>query len=320
MNRKLSLSFALVGILGCSDHGERAGGPHDYVRCMAVDEDDEAEGTVGSARFSLEDRTLTLRGLPSPLRMAVFRGAGSAAPGLAEAVAAVAEQEPSLVFVLGSLGTESTSVRTHLDALGALAVPVVVLPGGEDVAETFGEQIDAARERHRSIFDGRRIREVVVGDDRFVLLSGAPDGRYAASEGSCGNDEDDRDALAEITGGRRWLVSWAAPSGGGPAAVGRGFEGVDAGDRRVADLAHRLGDAGGLFAFPATRALIPSTASGQAVLPAMQADPRLRLVVPRVSGPPDERDDTSLVPAGAALLELREEGLAYVGNVAGGAP
>lgn len=320
VDAKLVVCLTLVGVLGCKDHGRKASGPHDYVRCMAVDADDEASGTVGRARFTLEDRTLRLEGLPTPLRIAAFRGAGGADPALAPAIAGVTEQQPGLVFVLGGLGPDAASARAHLDALGALGLPVVVLPGGDDAAEVFGDAMDAARERHRSLFDGRRLRSVVVGEERFVLLSGAPEGRYAASEAHCGNDEDDRDEIAELDGGRRWLVSWAAPGGGGREAVGRGFDGVDAGDPRVAALAHALGDAGGIFAFPATRALVPSPADGTRRLEPMQADAHLRLVVPRIAGPVDERDDLSLAPLGAAVMELGGGGLSLVGTVAGGAP
>lgn len=320
MDTKLVPILALVLLLGCNEHGRRASGAHDYVRCMAVDADEETSGSIGRARFTLDDRTLTLTSLPTPLRIAAFRGAGGTEASLESAISGVMEQQPGLVFVLGGLGPDAASARAHLDGLAALGIPVVVLPGGEDAAEIFGEALDAARERHRSVFDGRRIRSVVVGEERFVLLSGAPDGRYAASEAHCGNHEEDREELADLDGGRRWLVSWAAPSGGGAEAVGRGFDGVDAGDRRVAQLAHGLDDAGGIFAFPATRALVAAPADGSRRLGPTEADAHFRVVVPRIAGPADERDDLSLVPAGAAILELSGEGLALVGTVAGGSP
>lgn len=295
----------------CSSHGSRGGGSHEYVRCMAVDEPDAREGRVGSVRFVSDERALRFSGLPDPLRVAAFRGAGTAAPGLAEAVLGVAEQRASLVFVLGGLGDDEATVRAHLTALGALRVPTIVIPGGDDVAEAFGEAFDD--DVPANVFDGRRYRRVEAGRSDFLLLAGAPEGRYAASTEHCGNDDDDRDELEARDGVRTILVSWAAPSGGGRFAVGRGFDGVDSGDRAVADLLGELGQAGGLFAYPATRASLPTVADGQRALGAGEADRTLRLVVPRIAGPTDEHDDFGLVTNGAAVIELTASGTSFVG-------
>lgn len=285
---------------------------------MAVDAPSEGAGTVGSTRWAIADRTLTLRGFVTPLRIAAFRGAGMAPSGLPDAVAGVKEQAPGLVFVLGGLGTDEASARAHLDAFAELGVPVVVLPGGDDPAEAFGEALDAAREAHPNLFDGRALRAVVAGTDSFLLLSGAPEGRYAIDAQACGNSDDDREELEGAGSGRHWLVSWAAPSGGGSAAVGRGFESLDVGDPRVLAVMTSTHAKGGIFAWPETRALRPSDETGASVLGPGAASDSLRIVAARIVGVGGEQDDYAIGATGAAVLELTPAGLAFSGTSTGG--
>lgn len=305
------VAVGLVLASACSSHGSRGGGPHDYVRCMAVDAPDETSGRIGDVSYRSDERALALSGLTAPLRIAAFRGASGATAGLAEAALGVTEQRPGLVVVLGGLGPDVASVRAHFTAFEKLRVPTVVLPGGDDVAEAVGEAFEAGAPAN--VLDGRRFRRIETDVVDLLLLSGAPDGRYASSSAHCGNDGDDRDELETRSGKRSVLVSWAAPSGGGAFAVGRGFDGVDSGDPRVATLAHALGDLGGIFAFPATRAAIPTSVDGRAVLGANEAAPSSRIVAPRLAGPADERDDFGLVPSGAVILEYGADGVSFVG-------
>jgi len=278
---------------------------------MAVDAPASRTGAIGPARFASDERVLRFSTLAQPIRVAAFRGAGIETRALEDAVLGVGEQRASIVFVLGGLGSDQATVRAHLAAFEKLRVPTIVLTGGDDSAEAVGEAFEG--DVPANVFDGRRYRRVETPSGDFLLLSGAPEGRYAASSAHCGNDEDDRDELEKRGSAPTFLVSWAAPSGGGMNAVGRGFDGVDAGDRSVAALLTRLGNVGGLFAYPATRASIPATADGRTVLGADRANRSLRLAVPRIAGTSDERDDFGLVTNGAAVLELRGDGLAFVG-------
>lgn len=284
---------------------------------MDVDEPDEAEGRAGRASYRVEERTLTITGISGPVRIAAFRGAGTATSALGPALAGVKEHDPDLVFVLGALGPDLASVRAHLTALGTLGRVVVVLPGGDDVGAAVRDAF--AADHPATVVDGSGLRAVAVGEARFVLLAGAPDGRYAATDAHCGNTAGDREDL--VAGAATYLVSWAAPAGGSRTAVGRGFGGIEAGDPRIAALADRLaeGGAGGLFAFPGTRPLAPATPAGEPVEPGT-AHARLRVVVPRVAGETDERDDLSLAPTGAALFEVRGRELVFTGASAGSTP
>lgn len=288
---------------------------------MAVDAPAEGERTVGRAKVAIAGRVATLTGLPAPLRIAAFRGAGDATAGLAAAIEGVKEQGVGLVLVLGGLGSDEGHVAAHLDAFGRLGVPVVVLVGGDDVAEAVHDAF-ADRPAAGPVIDARGLRALRIGSDVILLASGSVDGRYAATDAHCGADEDDLGEVeAEARGaGRVFLASWTAPSGGGPAAVGRGFAGLDAGDPAIARLASASRARGGLFAWPGTRALRPSTDQGTAVLPVGTPDPGLRLVVARIAGSGEESDDGALVPPAAALLELGPNGLAFVGTAVAGTP
>lgn len=284
---------------------------------MAVSAPDAASGIVGTTRWSVADRTLTLSAPAGPIRLGAFRGPGTASQTFAGALGALSEHRPNVVFVLGGLGASAEVVAASLHALAALPFIVVVIPGGDDPAEIFGEAIDEARTNAPNLFDGRRLRQVVLGGDTFALLSGAPNGRYALDGSSCGNHDEDRAELEASDHGRTWLVSWAAPAGGGVVAVGRGFEGVDAGDPRVTQVMRRIGAAGGIFAWPATRVSLPTNAAGEVVLAPGVADASFRIVANRLVGPAVERDDTALAPPGALLLELSAAGLTLVGTTAG---
>lgn len=318
--RRWLLTALLLGTSGCgacSEHGHTVSGPHPYVRCAAVDAPEPREGRIGSLRFAVEDRTLTLEGVGPTLRIAAFRGPGRVGAPLAPALGGLSRETTDLVLVLGGLGADERAVTGALNALAALGVPAVVVPGGDDDAEAVAEAFEAVDEAEL-LFDGRRLRTVKVGDDELVLVPGALEGRYAAGRGACGVAEDDLEEIADDLdepddGVRRWLVSWAAPSGGGPASVARGFGGVDAGDPRVADLAKTIGATGGLFAFPETRALQPALADGSRALGAGEPSPTTRLVLPNAAGAPIERADGSLIRPAVALLSLGSEGLAFEG-------
>jgi hypothetical protein len=309
----LVCSLAACG--ACEKGGAAVSGSHPYVRCMAVDAPEPREGTAGRMRFGIDERVLTLTPVrPSATaRIFAFRGAGADIANLDRALVGVKEQTPDLVLVLGELGDTDEHVLAHLSAFERIGAPVVVLASGADVAEALHDAWDDAEVTR--VFDGRALRAVVIGEEVFVLVSGAPNGRYAATDAHCGFDEDDVEAIeGDVPDGRRWLVSWAAPSGGGEHAVGRGFGGRDAGSTEVAAIARSLGAKGGVFGFPTTRGLMPSNAEGNAPIAPNEASDGLRITVARVAGASDTLfDGARLVPA-SALLELGDRGLAYVGT------
>lgn len=311
-----AILLCLVASCGaCEKGGAAVSGAHPYVRCMAVEAPAPREGTAGRMRFAVEDRVLTLTPVrPSPTaRIFAFRGAGANVANLERALVGVKEQTPDLVLVLGELGDSAAHVLAHLSAFERIGAPVVVLASGADVAEALHDAWDDAEVTR--VFDGRALRAVVVGEEVLVLVSGAPNGRYAATDAHCGFDEADIEAIEDdVPEGRRWLVSWAAPSGGGEHAVGRGFGGRDGGSREVAELARRLGAQGGIFGFPTTRGLMPSNADGNAPVAPNQASDAFRMSVARVAGASDSLFDGARLEPATALLELGDGGLAYIGT------
>lgn len=308
----LSALCLLASCGACEKGGSSADdGAHAYVRCMDVPAPEARQGSVGRVRFAVEDRLLTLTA-PTPLRLVAFRGAGASTSGLADALLGVREHSPDLVLVLGELGETDAHVRAHLEALDRLGVLVVVLTSGADVAEAVHDAWDDAEPRN--VVDGRGLRGIVAGREVLALVSGAPQGRYATDESRCGVSADDfegvEDALPE---GRRWLVSWAAPTGQGPASVSRGFGDVEAGSAPMAQLARALDAKGGIFGFPTTRALSPATSTGEPLAPG-QAHAGTRVVVARIAGESDSLHDGARLLPRAALLELSPAGLAYIGE------
>jgi hypothetical protein len=323
----IGLLLVVPGCDSCGDRGADVGGPHPYVRCSVVDEPEAREGAIGGSdpasaalRYRVEGRTLELEMPDEPLSLAAFRGPGAASAHTAPALLGLEEQGARLVLVLGGLGRTPEDVAALLRALGTLRAAVVVLPGGDDDAEAVEEGWEALSAEERApLFDGRRLRSVRVGHQELVLVPGAPGGRYAADDGACGISAEDLESLADdldepAEGIRRWLVSWAAPSGGGAASVSRGFGGADAGDPRIATLAAAVRALGGLFAFPETHALEPATADGSRRLGPGELAADARVVVAPLAGPPVERADGSLVPPGAAIFTLGSGGLAYRGT------
>ncbi len=107
-------------------------------------------------------------------------------------------------------------------------------------------------------------------------------------------------------------MSWAAPAGAGPHAVGRGFGSVPSGDEGLARLAARTGARGGLFAWPRTQALRPTRADG-ALLAKGTVAPDLRLVVPPLAGAVTTRADGARVAPGPVLLRAGPHGMALEG-------
>lgn len=300
---------------GAGTDGLRVRGEHAFVRCLAADPPPAHRWKAGGLSLRIEGRTLEVQGAPRPVRVAAFRGPGPSPRRLDGAVGALAAEDgPHLALVLGGLGPGERTVTRNLQALAALEVPVLVLAGGGDEAPVldaaFAALDGAAADR---VLDVRGLREVHVGPDTLVLVSGAPRGRYARSADACGYRPSDLERIAGRVGApaegeRRWLVSWAVPAGG---SLSHGYGDVGAGDPGLADLREAIDARGGLYAWPGTRAM-----SRQSLEEAASPKERRReLVVARIAGPVVERAGGSRV-RGAARLELGADG----GSLRGRAP
>lgn len=318
----LAASFALMAGCscgwGCGAGALEVGGDHPYRRCLRDDPPDEGERRVGDVGIIIDNRTLRIDVDSDAVKLAIVSDLPEEAALIEAAAEGLGELSVDLIVVLGGLGEDEEAVTRGLAALAGVGGPVLVLGGGADEAELLEDALDEiASEAAARVVDIRAIRRVEILDQVFVPIAGAPEGRYARGEGYCGFGVDDlediADDLGEATEGeRRWLLSWAAPVGAGARSPSIGYGDVEAGSSHLRTLAEALGAEGGVHAWPRARALLPTDAEGEDLLPVGAPSPTLRIVVPRLSGPPARRADGSRVAPQALVFLLTADGMALV--------
>lgn len=249
--------------------------------------------TVGALHLHAEERTLTIDGAASPLRVAAFRGAALADEPLEPALDAIEAGAPALQIVLGSLGDDEAHVTALLTALATLSTPTLVVLGGRDhPADLDGALAALSPEARAHIVDASAYRRIVVGGVELVPAAGAPEGRYARDDEACGLGASDAESIGSDVGAAaegappRFLISWAAPS---PLV---GLDGGEAGSPALGALAEAVGARATLYAWP------DAAGTGAARL------------VPPLAGPPALLADGSRLPPGALVLTLSETGAA----------
>lgn len=268
------IAIALAGCGSCQKGPPselRVEGDHPFVRCLGGDPPEDRSSRVGDGRLVVEDGVLTIDGLRSN-EIVAFAGPGPSDALLDDALSEVRAESPALVLVLGSIGDELPIASRTLATLATLDVPVLVLAGGRDDASVWKDAFEAlggeARDR---VIDVTVLRKIVVGDRELIPVGGAPLGRYARTETACGFTEED---LAEVVeragqaseGRRRFLLSWAAPSGAGL----EGIAGADPGEPRLAAAAEEMGAVAGAHAWPAAASTERATMVRPLVGPAVE--------------------------------------------------
>lgn len=296
--------LALLAVGGCRcSKLTGSGDSGDFKRCAQVDAPEGRTWRAGELELAIEDRVLRAKGKVDALRLVTFTGPVGAALTRHE-LAQISQAEPQLVLMLGGLGDDVQMAKATLAGLAALRVPSVFIAGGADrlpvVEEAFEELDEAGRDL---VTHGSGLRELAIGKDRFAIVPGAPEGRYAIDDTACGFESDDLDDVREHLeaneqkGSRVWLLSWAAPSGFG---VTRALGGHDVGSEALAKLAEDIAAEGGLFAFP-------ESAVAQPVRDAQRKG--LSLVVPRLGRTGATRVDGGRVVSGVARLSVGSLGL-----------
>jgi hypothetical protein len=272
----------------------------DFKRCAQADAPRERTLNTPALALELKDRVLELKP-KGPLRIAAFTGPVGAALSRTD-MARLTQAAPALVLWLGGLGDSAEVAAANLAALATLHVPVLFVAGGADrlslVESAFDDLEGEAAER---LIHGSALRELRVGKDRFAIVPGAPDGRYALDEEACGFVSDDLDDLREALpgsfSGRTWLLSWAAPAGLG---ITRGFGGAEVGSAALGELARALHAHGGLHAYPEVLADVPAKAGKGG---------GLSLVVPRLGRTGSLHGDGGRLPRALRVLVLDAGGL-----------
>jgi hypothetical protein len=257
----------------------------------------------------MRKRTLEITGLRRPAVLAAFTGPGPGpAPG-PTAFSALASERPDLLIALGDVGDSDSVARDTVRGLAAAGLPTLIVAGARDTPERLAASLPATAS---SVIEVSGLDAIRIDADTFVPLAGAHLGHYALAPTSCGYGVEDLEALAAALGprktGRRWLLSWAAPTGGPAAAAA-----TDAGDADLQRFAEKIGAAGGLFAWPSTQAGRAFAAERRRSIPiGAPSGPDLQLVVPRLTAPAIERADGSRLLPGYAVLRLDGAGLQLV--------
>ena len=274
----------------------RVEGPTPYVRCLADEPPDDRSFRMGAFAAEVTDGVLRLRA-QGPVRLAVFSGPAPSTASIDEALALLPEVE--LLVVLGGLGDSEAQAAATLAALAATDTAVLFIAGGRDdavvLATVFEDLESEATER---VLNATALERIVIGGDALVPIGGAPGGRYARTDTACGYGEEDLRLRAEALGAagegeRRWLLSWAAPTGLGP-----GIEGAEVGDDGLASFAETVGAAGGLHAWPRELAGL-----------GVEGGHGPQRVVSPIAGPASERADGTRVLPRPLILRLDEGGL-----------
>jgi hypothetical protein len=305
--RARALLVLLLGALfGCRCGGlsEEVDG-HTFTRCAQIDPPAERSFKSGALELTIRGRTLVVSGARGA-RIAAFTGPVGALLEPADLLQLTAAR-PTLALYLGGLGDSAEIAGQNLRRLAALQVPTLFIAGGADRLSVIEAAFARLSETERSfVLHASGLRELQLGQDRFVVVSGAPFGRYAVDEQACGFGardlaviQEELSALRGASAGRVWLLSWHAPAGLGITA---GYAGSELGSPDLKALALALGARGGLFAYPETHA---GESRGSA---SEQSGEQLAHVVPRLGRVGVERADGSRVGSSVLTLLLSERG------------
>lgn len=228
----------LLTLAGC-DCGSvplQVDGPHPYVRCLAFDVD---EGALESAGATIEGHTLSLE-TTKPIEFFAVRA--SSLPWLAE------NESDVLQVVLGGFARDAEEAVPLLTALAARG-PALLILGGDDDVEVFQEALEEVSAPNLISLLG--IRRVDFGSAGFVVVHGAPDGRYSRGDSACGYSAEDLDLLGDDAEEGDLLVSWMVPTSEG---MDEGVLGQPVGDDGLARAVVDLSLQGGVHAWPSEQA------------------------------------------------------------------
>lgn len=299
--KQASLAWALAVSLGAGcTCGATPGAAGEIAGCSDETPMLTEPVTIGAATLTPDDRRLVISGLPAESRWVVGRGPALSVEPFAPALDAVEALEPHGVLILGSLG-RGERLAELVEALGSLAVPVLVVPGPRDRPGELLEALEAHPAPNVVSLAG--VHVVEVGPVELAIASGGASPRYVL-DGACGISRADLDAILGSTREDhvRVLVGFDAPAGT-PLTVG--LEGTEAGSEVVGVASTEAGVTAGLFAGPDTRVGEPFDGAA----PGRGPSRSLRLIVAPLAGPAVESTDGSRRSAGPTAVLLGPDGL-----------
>lgn len=295
--RALPLLWTLLGCRCNTLEAEIDG--QKFVRCAQAAPPKERRVELAGLTLTAEERTLRVEAR-GPLTIVAFTGPVEE-PFSASDLALLAQSRASLALYLGGLGSTPELARANLTKLAALNIPTLFVAGGSDRLSVVEEAFGALDERSAELLSHvSGIRELRFGADRFVIVPGAPFGRYAVDDQACGftlsDLEDIQKAASASTATRTWLLAWHAPAG---FDVSEGFAGVESGSADLRGLALALHARGGIFAYPEG--------------PVSKSEVTTRAwIAPRLGSTGSLRADGSRLPASVVRLSLGPEGLSQL--------
>ena len=281
-------------------------GPPGFVRCLAYEVDERDPWSEGDLRLRLEGRTLEVEAPEEVLRVAALAGPGPGPAGLGTLASELTDSPVELLFILGGLGDSVLIAQQTLESLAELGVLTLVMAGGRDDVEVWEEAWGSVEtEALGRVLDARGLNRLRFQGAELILISGAPGGRYARTDTSCGFATEDVEAMVDTLGpasGPRAFVSWVAPGG-----VGHAWGGLDVGSPALAALAEEAGIRGGIFAWPrALRGEETSAATAGEQAPTGLGRHRF---VERLGGLPMLRDEGRLARGRLARFRFGSDGL-----------
>lgn len=230
--RRLLCIVLLTSGCSCDEDADiRADG---FVRCHLVEAPEAREWTYRDLRLRIEGRALSIEGLPETYRIAAAAGPASADAPEAQILVLVGDADPTLPDTEG--------------------LTLLLAGGADDWAEWRQRFAGIEGDTRLGIIDVTALRTIRAGPVELVFVPGAPNGRYARTDGCCGVDDAEPWELgAAEPGVHRVLVSWAAPEAAG-------LLGLPAGSEVISEVRDQVGAESVIFAWPRLdpRALRPA--------------------------------------------------------------
>ena len=214
----------------------------EFRRCAILDASGSEQFARGPFKYERDGHELDVTGPKDGVaRVGALAGledaSASSLRGLDELLRRMRSEHIEAVVVAGGIGTDEASARAVLGHLGAVDVPVLLVPGTSEPIDALRDALEDARAKAPNLVDMGIVRVARLPDLTIVSLPGGahPHELLAGDEG-CGLADEDVEAFRDLVRERpgALVVSATPPRQHGPAAIDLGRSGAGAGDPRIA--------------------------------------------------------------------------------------